>query len=170
MGLLDYLPAGRQPEPDLASASPDLLRRRGIATLIDVVVCYVLETPILAFVMVINQDVFVDRPGTTFLLSIVGIVPVYLVYAFCFEWVHGWTMGKKRMDVRVVMDDGEELTIPAVAIRNALRYVDWLPVGYVVGYVLARRSPAGKRLGDRLAGTVVVRPDRTGEPLRAEEE
>lgn len=164
--VLDWIPTSRIPEPDLESASPALLRRRAFATVIDLVICYaVIETAILAVLMVAFTDFFTQQGAQAFLLSLVGLIPIYLIYSFLWEWKFLRTPGKKRMDVLVVEADGSPLSVRAAAIRNVLRYVDWLPVGYLLGWIFARRSPDGRRLGDRLAGTVVVRPRTDAETL-----
>lgn len=164
--MLNWLPTKREPEPDLESASPALLRRRAVATVIDLAVCYfVIETAILAVLMVAFTDFFVAPNSDAFALSIVGLVPIYLLYTFCFEWRYTRTPGKKRMGLLVVEADGSRLGLRTAAVRNIVRYVDWLPAGYAVGWLLARRSSTGKRLGDRLAGTLVVRPVTTAEAL-----
>ena len=45
-------------------------------------------------------------------------------------------------------------------LRNVLRIVDILPENYVVGLVSMLLSPSGERLGDHVAGTIVIRLDR----------
>ena len=42
-------------------------------------------------------------------------------------------------------------------IRNVLRLVDWLPFLYLVGGILVLVSERRQRLGDLVAGTVVVK-------------
>lgn len=166
MSMLEWIPTKRRPTPDLESASPDLLRRRAVATVIDLVLSYVVvETMALAVLMVAFTDYFVESGGEAIALSIVGLGPVYLLYTFAFEWRYGTTPGKKRMGLLVATEDGSKPGLLPVATRNALRYVDFLPVGYLLGWVLARRSPRGRRLGDRVADTLVVRPETTSEPL-----
>jgi uncharacterized RDD family membrane protein YckC len=66
------------------------------------------------------------------------------------------TLGKKMVGIRVVREDGEHLTVAAAVVRNVVRLVDAL-VFYLVGFLFAIVSPRGQRLGDRVAGTVVVR-------------
>ncbi|QLG50168.1 RDD family protein [Natrinema halophilum] len=168
MSVLDWLPTKRRPTPDLESASPVLLRRRAVATIIDLVVAYVaIETVVLAGLMVAFSDYFVANGGEAMGLSIIGLVPVYLLYTFAFEWRYGTTPGKKRMGLLVATEDGSKPGLVPAATRNALRYVDFLPVGYLIGWIFARRSPRGRRLGDRLADTLVVRPETEIEPLFA---
>lgn len=167
--MLDWLPTKRRATPDLESASPALLRRRAVATVIDLAVSYfVIETAILAVLMVAFTDYFVANGGEAIALSLVGLAPVYLLYAFAFEWRYGTTPGKKRMGLLVATEDGSRPGLVAVAKRNVLRYIDFLPVGYLLGWLLARRSPQGRRLGDRIAGTLVVRPETASESLFAE--
>lgn len=167
--VLDWIPAGSQPLPDPESASPALLRRRALAVCIDLLICYfVIEAAILAVLMVVFLDFFVSNGALAFALSIVGLVPVYLLYSFLYEWRYARTPGKQRMGLLVSMDDGSYPCVRAAAVRNVLRYVDWLPILYGVGWLLARRSPEGKRLGDRIASTLVVRPETTAEPILSE--
>ena len=45
--------------------------------------------------------------------------------------------------------------LPAV-VRNLLRTVDMLPFGYASGLVASLADPHGRRLGDLVAGTLVV--------------
>ena len=76
-------------------------------------------------------------------------------YILC-EALTGMTVGKRLVGIRVVADDGEHLGLAAAVVRNLLRVVDGL-FFYFVGAVFALTSPLGQRLGDRAAGTVVVR-------------
>jgi hypothetical protein len=56
------------------------------------------------------------------------------------------------------MDGGYSLTLGASALRNLVRVIDAQPLfTYAVGMVAAVASRRGKRLGDVVAGTVVVR-------------
>lgn len=169
--MLEWIPTKRRPTPDLESASPALLWRRAVATVIDLVACYVVvESMALAVLMVAFTDYFVANGSEAIALSIVGLAPVYLLYTFAFEWRFGTTPGKKRMGLLVATEDGSKPGLRPAATRNALRYVDFLPVGYVLGWLLARRSPAGRRLGDRVAGTLIVRPETASEALFADVE
>ncbi len=70
----------------------------------------------------------------------------------------GRTLGKRRVGIRVVMDTGHPVTFQAALIRNLVRIVDVQPLGaYVVGLLFVFFHPHHKRLGDLVAGTVVVR-------------
>ncbi len=69
----------------------------------------------------------------------------------------GQTPGKRQMGIRVVRDTGHAVTFGAAAARNLLRVADFMPPPYLIGAVLVALHPRGKRLGDLVAGTVVVR-------------
>ncbi len=86
------------------------------------------------------------------LATIVG-----LLYHVAFEGSRGRTVGKAAVGIVVVEADGARCTYRAAGIRTALRFVDWLPVGYVAGVLSIRLTERGQRLGDLAANTVVVR-------------
>ena len=80
-------------------------------------------------------------------------------YYVLFEGLRdGQTPGKRRMGLRVVQDGGFSVTFGVSAVRNIVRALDMQPaIFYVVGMVSAALSSKGKRLGDIVAGTIVVR-------------
>ena len=83
---------------------------------------------------------------------------LYFGYFAFFEitW-NGQTPGKRTIGIRVIKDSGRPLT-PAESIgRNLMRIVDWMPIFYAVGIVSAIFTKENKRLGDLVAGSLVVR-------------
>lgn len=85
--------------------------------------------------------------------------------AFLLEWLypvlfevlwHGATPGKKLSNLVVLHDDGTPVGWAASFSRNTLRVVDFLPFGYACGLLTMWLNGESKRLGDLLAGTVVV--------------
>lgn len=90
-------------------------------------------------------------------LYLIGVFLVFWAYPIVLEsaW-HGQTPGKKAMGLRVVSADGAPLGWLAAITRNLLRTVDMLPFGYAVGLVACLADPHGRRLGDMVAGTLVV--------------
>lgn len=103
-----------------------------------------------AFLKMVNAD----------LAQMVAIVTYFLLsqgYRIASEWLwRGQTLGKRLLRLRVVDERGLRLTFAQVAMRNLLRFVDGLPVAYLVGGVAALTSRRGQRLGDLAAGTLVV--------------
>ena len=69
----------------------------------------------------------------------------------------GRTPGKRYAGIQVVKADGTPITFRDSMIRNLIRIVDMLPTMYIVGGVVMLRNPEGQRLGDKLAGTLVIR-------------
>jgi uncharacterized RDD family membrane protein YckC len=69
---------------------------------------------------------------------------------------HGQSLGKKLTGIRVAKVDGAPIGFTEALVRNVLRVVDGL-IFYLVGAILVWRSPRKQRLGDRVAGTVVVK-------------
>lgn len=155
------------PATDTAGHDADMLRRRGLATLVDVALCYfVLEGGPLALAIEYFPDRTSQYAGALFLLSLVLFFPVYLTYTFVLEWHNGRTVGKAFFSLCVARADGQPLSMRESAVRNLLRYVDVLPVvvPYLVGLIAVMRSERGQRVGDRVAGTVVARPRRAIDP------
>ncbi len=63
--------------------------------------------------------------------------------------------------LRVVQDDGAPVGWTQSALRNLMRPADMLPFGYAFGLVSCVLSEDFKRLGDRVAGTIVVHTERS---------
>ncbi|MCC6453961.1 MAG: RDD family protein [Caldilineaceae bacterium] len=79
-------------------------------------------------------------------------------YYLLFEWLwHGQTVGKRIAHIRVVRLDGAPVGFVPVAVRNLVRIVDFLPMGYGVGVVTMFCNRQARRLGDFAAGTLVVK-------------
>ncbi|HJQ70356.1 MAG TPA: RDD family protein [Blastocatellia bacterium] len=97
-------------------------------------------------------------------LVLFGIIWGYFV-AFETLW-SGQTPGKRIMRLRVVREDGRPVRFFEVFIRNLLRFlVDlWPWPSYAVGVVSIIFSQRSKRVGDFVAGTVVVKERATEAP------
>ena len=87
-----------------------------------------------------------------------------LIILFCIEWVYfvvcegrwGGSIGKRLLGMRVVTVDGRPIGFREAALRNVLRAADLLPIGYLVGVTSMACTKRFQRLGDVLAGTMVV--------------
>ena len=95
---------------------------------------------------------------------------LYLVFMFAVFWLYpivceglfdGQTPGKRALDLRVVSSDGAPVGWLAACVRNLMRTVDMLPFGYACGLVSGLVDPWGRRLGDLVAGTMVVHVPKT---------
>lgn len=78
-------------------------------------------------------------------------------YYAIFEAIwNGQTPGKRLLRIRVVKDSGRPISPFDAILRNLVRAVDAFPVFYGVGIVTVMLSKENKRLGDYVAGTVVL--------------
>ena len=137
---------------------------RALAALIDSLIC--IATIILIMIGVAisstrraagaTPGVFDAWAAAIFVLSIFCVIWGYYVL---FEGLaDGQTPGKRLLRLRVVRDGGYSVTFGASAVRNLVRLVDIQPIpSYFVGIVTIMVSKSGKRLGDIVAGTIVVR-------------
>lgn len=102
--------------------------------------------------------------------SAVGGTVVASLYHVFLEGTTGQTIGKRARGIEVARPDGRPPTVRAAAVRTLGRFVDFLPVGYLLGFAAIRLTERDQRVGDLLAGTVVVRAgdgsddDRSAEP------
>jgi uncharacterized RDD family membrane protein YckC len=86
-------------------------------------------------------------------------------YSIVLEWFwHGQTLGKRMLRLRVVDAQGLRLKFSQVVMRNLLRFVDMLPVLYLVGGIACLISRRSQRLGDFAANTIVIRIPKVSEP------
>jgi len=93
------------------------------------------------------------------------VLAVYFLIGFLLYWGYfaifesiwkGQTPGKRQAGIRVIRDSGREITAREAIGRNLMRAIDFLPGIYAVGILSIFVSPQNKRLGDYVAGTVVV--------------
>ena len=97
--------------------------------------------------------------GPQWIFAIVGILLFLLnsgYFALFETFWNGQTPGKRYAQLRVIKDDGRPIGAYEAIVRNALRLVDMLPALYGIGLVSIFLSKQSKRLGDFVAGTVVV--------------
>jgi uncharacterized RDD family membrane protein YckC len=86
----------------------------------------------------------------------------YFVF-FEMMW-NGQSPGKRLFGLRVVRAGGYPVDFLASAVRNLVRYVDFLPGAYSAGAITMLLSRQWQRLGDYAAGTLVVRDRRLAAP------
>jgi uncharacterized RDD family membrane protein YckC len=91
-------------------------------------------------------------------IVLVFLVLVIVGYPVAFETLsRGRTLGKLALGLRVVRDDGGPIRFRHALVRAMAAVVEiWITAG-AVALVVSLASSQGKRLGDFLAGTVVVR-------------
>ncbi|HSR24524.1 MAG TPA: RDD family protein, partial [Candidatus Eisenbacteria bacterium] len=95
------------------------------------------------------------------LAAAIGLVLYVLVivgYPVAFETLtRGRTLGKLALGLRVVREDGGPIRFRHAFVRGLLAVVEiWMTFGSIA-LITSLASSKGKRVGDYLAGTVVVR-------------
>ena len=94
---------------------------------------------------------------------------IYLIGLFLIEWGYGclfeglWngqTPGKMAFRLRVMRTEGYSISFHEAMLRNLLRAADALPVLYGVGFLTMLCNARMQRIGDLVAGTIVVREKR----------
>jgi uncharacterized RDD family membrane protein YckC len=109
-----------------------------------------------------------------FAVATLGIFVLYFGYFAFFETIwNGQTPGKRWFGLRVILEDGRPINFFAALSRNLLRSVDMMPFFlflpfYSIGIVAVFASARGKRLGDFVAGTVVIKERSAEAPSFAE--
>ena len=97
-------------------------------------------------------------------LGIFVLFGIYWGYFAIFEIVwKGQTPGKRFAGIRVIKDSGRPINGFEAIGRNLMRAVDGLPGIYGVGIVCMMLNKQSRRLGDFVAGTVVVHEKPTEE-------
>ena len=105
-------------------------------------------------------------PNWVLALLILLIFVIWSSYFIIFEWLwNGQTPGKRWLKLRVIREDGRPITFWEAAVRNLLRLFDIMPLPfYSIGLISVFVSTRDQRIGDLVAGTVVVRERETEAP------
>ena len=120
-------------------------------------VAWVIDFCIRMALLMVCSMVFgmLGRAGMGFYLVCLFVV-VWLYPVVCEGLWDGQTPGKRVLHLRVISSDGAPVGWLATCVRNLMRTVDMLPFGYACGLVSGLLDPWGRRLGDLVAGTLVV--------------
>lgn len=104
------------------------------------------------------------------LYQLIVFVVIWFYYVIFEVLWSGRTPGKRALRLRVVTEGGHPLNFANSMLRNLLRAADFLPLGYAIGFVVMSRDARFRRLGDLVAGTMVIVDDRhlVEGPLRIE--
>jgi uncharacterized RDD family membrane protein YckC len=141
----------------------DVLGRRIGAALIDIGIVVVL---MLLVGGIFGNDAASDAPASARYGALDRVLILCLVFGYFWGTETAWaqTLGKRVLGIRVVAVGGSKATAGAILVRTILRIVDFLPVVYIVGFVVVLATgPRRQRIGDLAAKTRVVlagaRPD-----------
>ena len=90
-------------------------------------------------------------------LPLVIALFAWLAYMTVCEATVGASLGKLALGIRVRKDAGAGVGFAAATVRNLLRFVDFLPLLYLLGGIVAALSERSQRIGDHVARTMVLR-------------
>src|SRR5213075_3116963 len=129
---------------------------------------------VIAFTIVANYSTFADyltnAPKWVYAVLIIVVFLLISGYFAFFEWLwSGQTPGKRWLKLRVIREDGRPITFFEAAVRNLLREFDIMPAPfYLIGLISVFISSKDQRVGDMVAGTVVVREREAEAPAFAQ--
>jgi uncharacterized RDD family membrane protein YckC len=176
---------GREPAPPSRPLAATCGWRRVLAAGADLFVLYLLYLPIDPAVSAMAQDGIAPElreagyaPGSVeeamarllffLFVSAIAWCTLSIPYRTLFEGWLGATPGKLLFGLRVRSFAGGGVGghpgLHRAFVRTLARPLDGLPAFYALGWIVALFSPESRRIGDYLAGTVVVAPERTPLP------
>ena len=135
------------------------LGSRGMALLVDTLIQLVVVITVTVFSSIISPDL--SRYWATAGKWMTALI-IFLM--FCLYWGYfaifevfwnGQTPGKRQAKIRVITASGRPITVFEAIARNFLRVVD-SQFGYMVGAIAIAVDKKNRRLGDMVAGTVVI--------------
>lgn len=141
------------------------LGTRSIAFMLDTLLRYgVLAGLIIIFVFALGLEWSFSKWMQEFSARffLIGLLLIYFavewVYFAVFEWLwNGQTPGKRAVHIRVLKDGGGPISFLDSALRNLLRAIDCSGPMCAFGILFIFFNSKNKRIGDLVAGTLVVR-------------
>jgi uncharacterized RDD family membrane protein YckC len=100
-----------------------------------------------------------ESASAKWVVALLILVPFLLQWGYfaLFEGLcHGQTPGKRVAKIRVIQQSGRAITMFESLSRNFVRAIDFLPSFYVVGTISIFVTSGHQRLGDLVAGTLVI--------------
>ncbi len=130
---------------------------RFMAVLLDSIIQFLLYFVLFIVVAVVLSNPFASTKTWVLAAAFLVFFVITWGYFTLFEtfW-KGQTPGKRWAGIRVIKDSGRPINIFEAMSRNLVRIVDWLPGVYGVGVVTMMLNARNRRLGDFVAGTLVV--------------
>jgi uncharacterized RDD family membrane protein YckC len=133
---------------------------RSLACIIDSLI----QIALAFLIFLISLGLTLAFPGSSSLVKSIGIAAMILVLFFLvwgyfalFEIIwNGQTPGKRIAGIRVINESGRPINPVESIGRNLVRIIDFLPAFYAVGLICMMLNKRNKRLGDFVAGTLVI--------------
>jgi uncharacterized RDD family membrane protein YckC len=128
---------------------------------------------VLSLIVILSVLYFSPSLGRLWLHARNWMIAATIFFFFCLYWGyfaafeilwHGQTPGKRQARIRVISASGRPITAFEGIARNFLRAIDML-FFYLPGVVAIALDRQKRRLGDMVAGTVVVHETEAGDTL-----
>lgn len=140
---------------------------RVVAALVDLLICFAAMALLAIATVVLEVPMRIGNSplgrGGSWLIAflVLGQFAILWGYYVLFEGLRdGQTPGKRLYRLRVVREGGYSVTFGASALRNLVRVLDLQPgFLYLVGLGSMLATRRSRRLGDLVAGTIVVREE-----------
>ncbi len=133
---------------------------RILAALIDTLVkiAYgVIIIMIFSFSTNLFSGVTSDNLRNVLIVLLVVLMLPLIVYTLLLEiFMDGQTIGKRAMNIKVVMLDGTQPSVGAYLIRWLIRIIDVNVFNGIIAIITIATSKKGQRLGDMAANTTVI--------------
>lgn len=147
--LIDNIAKHPTPEGLMLTLMPAGLLPRLWAWLIDLLI----RAIIIIVVGIISA--FFGTAGTG-IIAVAYFIITWLYPVYFEVYRGGMTPGKKKQGIYVCHDNGTPISLQSSMIRNLLRVADFLPFGFAAGILTIMFTQRSQRLGDIIAGTLVV--------------
>lgn len=116
---------------------------------------FIVDTLILLFFTMIIVVILIYLDGIDGAIILAWLVVVFSpLYFMVFEMSNGKTPGKKILNIKVVDKEFRDIGFVKALVRNITKF---LPLWTVVGALLIALTKKRQRLGDMLAGTLVIK-------------
>ena len=146
------------------------LGSRATASIIDHAIIFIAQVIVLlglAFLAGLSLEFDLISPGWIIALVFIILFVFNFGYFIILEYFWGGrTIGKRILGIRVIQENGHNITFLSSIIRNFLRLIDSLPSSYALGILMVFIHSKHKRLGDLAAGTIVVHERGKGKPSK----
>ncbi|MEA2054897.1 MAG: DUF1614 domain-containing protein [Candidatus Thermoplasmatota archaeon] len=119
---------------------------RSIAFVLDSIVLF----PFSVFLAIISRMNFL-------LIFSIFLFSLQFLYFTVLEYFYGLTVGKAFMNITVKADSMEKMDFISSFTRNVIRFFDMFLGFYLISLILIILSPKKQRLGDIVAGSIVVK-------------
>lgn len=152
------------------------LGSRVYAAIIDLVICATMYLALILGILILTRDERaaaqnMPTPSGRWALAVMFLMLFAILWGYylLFEGLRdGQTPGKQLLRLRAVRDGGYSVGFSASAVRNLMRMIDSQPLfSYLIGIASVAFTKSGKRLGDIVAGTIVVREALVRQPVSA---